>query len=53
MFQPSKEKVRPVMDYCELNAFVECRAGNQMVAVRDEKNQKVESVAWGASSGRP
>ena len=31
--QPTKNKVRPVMDYRELNDFVECHTGDDMVAV--------------------
>ena len=40
VFQPTKEKVRPVMDYHELNAFVECHTGGDRVAVCGEKIRK-------------
>ena len=40
VFQPTKEKVRPVMDYRELNEFVECHTGDDMVAVCGEKVRK-------------
>ena len=30
VFQLTKDKVRPVMDYRELNAFVECHTGDDM-----------------------
>ena len=45
VFQPTKDKVRPVMDYCELNDFVECHTGDDMVAVCGEKVRKWRSVA--------
>ena len=35
--QPSKAKVRPVMDYRELNEFVECHTGDDEIAVCAEK----------------
>ena len=37
VFQPTKDKVRPVMDYRELNAFVECHTGDDTIAVCGEK----------------
>ena len=40
VFQPTKDKVRPVMDYRELNNFVECHTGDDMVAVCGEKVRK-------------
>ena len=40
VFRPTKDKVRPVMDYRELNAFVECYTGDEMVAVCGEKIRK-------------
>ncbi|KAG1670332.1 hypothetical protein GQR58_016949 [Nymphon striatum] len=36
VFQPSKDKMRPVMDYRELNDFVECHTGD-VIAVCGEK----------------
>ncbi|KAG1671666.1 hypothetical protein GQR58_016346 [Nymphon striatum] len=36
VFQPSKDKVQPVMDYRELNDFVECHTGD-VIAVCGEK----------------
>ena len=38
--QPTKDKVRPVMDYRELNHFVECHTGDDMVAVCGDKIRK-------------
>ena len=40
VFQPTKDRVRPVIDYRELNAFVECHTGDEMVAVCGEKIRK-------------
>ena len=40
VFQPTKDKLRPVMDYRELNDFVECHTGDDMVAVCGEKVRK-------------
>lgn len=40
VFQPTKDKVRPVMDYRELNNFVECHTGDDMVAVCGDKIRK-------------
>jgi len=40
VFQPTKDKVRPVMDYCELSAFVECHTSDDKVAVCGEKIRK-------------
>ena len=33
VFQPTKVKVCPVMDYWELNTIVECHTGDDRVAV--------------------
>ena len=38
--QPTKDKVRPVMDYRELNGFVECHTGDDEVAVCSDKVRK-------------
>ncbi|KAG1698827.1 hypothetical protein GQR58_005653 [Nymphon striatum] len=46
VFQPSKDKVRPVMDYRELNDFVECHTGD-VIAVCGEKIRE-----WLAAAGR-
>ena len=40
VFKPTKDKVRPVMDYRELNDFVECHTGDDMVALCGEKVRK-------------
>ena len=40
VFHLTKDKVRPVMDYRELNDFVECHTGDDMVAVCGEKVRK-------------
>jgi len=33
VFQSTKDEVRPVMDYCELNNYVESHTGDDKVAV--------------------
>ena len=38
--QPTKDKVRPVMDYRELNTFVESHTGDEQTAVCGEKIRK-------------
>ena len=38
--QPTKDKVRPVMDIRELNAFVESHTGDEQTAVCVEKVPK-------------
>ena len=40
VIQPTKDKVCPVMDYRELNDFVECHTGDDMVAVCGKKVRK-------------
>ena len=40
VFQPTKDKVRLVMNYRKLNAFVKCHTGDKMVAVCGEKIRK-------------
>ena len=35
--QPTKDKVRPVMDYRELNQYVECHTGDEETAICGEK----------------
>jgi len=40
VFQPNKEKVRSVMDYRELNNYVESHTGNDKVAVCGEKIER-------------
>ena len=40
VFQPMKNKARPVNNYRELNAFAECHTGVEMVAVCGEKIRK-------------
>ena len=40
VFQPTKDKVHPVMDYHELNDFHECHTHDEMVAVCGEKVRK-------------
>ena len=44
MFQPTKDKVRPVMDYHELNYFVECHTGDDMVTVYGEKVRNLRQL---------
>ena len=38
--QPTKDKVRPVMDYRELNDFVECHTGDDEISVCADKVRK-------------
>ena len=40
VFQPTKDKVWPVMNYRELNTFVKCHTSDEMVAVCGEKIRK-------------
>ena len=40
VFQTTKKKVRPVLDYCELNHFVACHTGSDIMDVCDEKMRK-------------
>ena len=44
VFQPTKDKVRPVMDYHELNNFNECHTGDDMDTECGEKVRKKEAV---------
>ena len=43
--QPTKDKVRPVMDYRELNDYLECHTGDGNVAVCNEKLRKWRQLA--------
>ena len=40
VFQATKKKVRSVLDYRELNRFVECHTGSDIIDVCDEKMRK-------------
>ena len=40
VFQPTKDKMRPFMDYHELNNFVKCHTGEDMVTMCGEKVRK-------------
>ena len=40
VFQATKKKVRPVLDYRELNRFVACHTGSDIIDVCDEKMRK-------------
>ena len=46
VFQLTKDKEQPVMDYRELNAFVECHTGDEMVAVCGEQIRKWRQLRW-------
>ena len=35
--QPTKQKVRPVLDYRELNEYIECHTGDDVTDICDEK----------------
>jgi len=43
VFQPTKDKVQPVMDYRELNNYVESHTGDDKVAVCSEKLESGDS----------
>ena len=47
VFQATKKKVRPVLDYRELNRFVECHTGSDIIDVCDEKMRKWRRLEGG------
>ena len=46
VFQLTKDKEQPIMDYRELNAFVECHTSDEMVAVCGEQIRKWRQLRW-------
>ena len=49
VFQATKKKVRPVLDYRELNRFVECHTGSDIIDVCDEKMRKWRRLEGGTA----
>lgn len=47
--QPTKDKVRPVLDFRELNKFVECHTGDDVIDVCEETLRKWRRVGTEAS----
>ena len=47
VFQASKKKVRPMLDYRELNRFVACHTGSDIIDVCDEKMRKWRRLKGG------
>ena len=42
VFQATKKKARPVLDFRELNGFVACHTGSDIIDVCDEKWRQLE-----------
>ena len=49
VFQATKKKVRPVLDYHELNRFVTCHTGSNIIDVCDEKMRKWRRLEGGTA----
>ena len=49
VFQATKKKVRPVLDYRELNHFVACHAGSDIIDMCDEKMKKWRRLEGGTA----
>ena len=49
VFQATKKKVRPVLDYRELNRFVTCHTGSNIIDVCDEKMKKWRHLEGGTA----
>ena len=49
VFQATKKKVRPVLDYRELNRFVACHTGSDIIDVCDEKMRKWRRLEEGTA----
>ena len=50
--QPCKDKVRPVLDFRELNQYVECHTGSD-VAICDDTIRKWRRLTGPYKTGRP
>ena len=51
--QPTKNKVRPVLDYRELNKSVECHTGDDITDVCSKKLRSWRKVRYSRFSNRP
>ena len=49
VFQATKKKVRPVLDNRELNRFVACHTGSDIIDVCDEKMRKWRRLEGGTA----
>ena len=49
VFQATKKKVRPVLDFCELNRFVVYYTGSNITDVYDEKMRKWRQLEGGTA----
>ena len=49
VFQATKKKVKPVLDYRELNRFVACHTGSDIIDVCDEKMRKWRRLEGGTA----
>ena len=49
VFQATKKKVRPVLDYRELNRFMACHTGSDIIDVCDEKMRKGRRLERGTA----
>ena len=49
VFQATKKKVRPVLNYCELNRFVACHTGSDIIDVCNEKMRKWRRLEGGTA----
>ena len=49
VFQATKKKVKPVLDYRELNCFVACHTGSDIIDVCNEKMRKWRQLLGGTA----
>ena len=49
VFQATKKKVRPVLNYCELNYFVACHTRSDIINLCDEKMRKWRRLEGGTA----
>ena len=49
VFQATKKKVRPVLDYRELNRFVACHTGSDIIDMCNEKMRKWRQLEGGTA----
>ena len=49
VFQATKKKVRPALDYRELNCFVACHTGSDIIDVCDDKMRKWRQLEGGTA----
>ena len=49
VFQATKKKLRPALDYCELNRFMACHTRSDIIDVCDEKMRKWRRLEGGTA----